>query len=275
MAVIAGLLATVSQAWVPTLWDLAAHWGSSRYAAHGVCVTIFAAYAAWDRRVALPDVAWRSRPAGVLALALSLVMLALGYSEDSLTVRALSLALASLAVVVLAWGIDGARTLAFPVGFLLLAVPLPPRVVGRLSALAQSLAAAVAEHVLGALDVPVVRHGQTFSLRQLDVVITEDCDGLPFLFAAIVVGIAGAWAVGMPARQRLTIVVLAVTAGIVANLVRVGGTVVLAWIEPAAVVGIPHQVFGKIVYLVVGVCAAAVAIRLARRARGVATAASR
>jgi exosortase len=238
-------------------------------------VTLFAAYAAWDRRAALPAVAWRARSAGVLALALSLVTLAVGYSEESLTVRALSLALAGLALVVLAWGVDAARTLAFPAGFFVLAVPLPPSVLDRLSALAQSLAAAVAGQVLDLLDIPVVRDGQTFSLRHLDVVITEDCDGLPFLFAAIVVGIAGAWAIRMPPRQRLTIVVLAVAAGIGANLVRVAGTVVLASIEPAAVVGTPHQVFGKTVYLVVGVSAAAVAVRLVRRAHGVATTASR
>lgn len=271
----AALLATVSQTWAPTLWDLGAHWASSRHAAHGMCVMIFAAYAAWDRRAALPDVAWRFRLAGVLALALSLVLLAVGYSEASLTVRALSLALAGLAVVLFAWGIDGARTLAFPFGFFLLAVPLPPSVLGRLSALTQSLATVVAERVVDVLDVPVVHHGQTFSLHHVDVVITEDCDGLPFLFAAIVVGVAGAWAVRIPARQRLTIVVLAATAGIVANLVRVAGTVVLASIEPAAVVGTPHQLFGKTVYLVVSAGAAALAVVLVRRARGVATAASR
>ena len=50
------------------------------------------------------------------------------------------MALAGLALVVITWGIDGARTLAFPFGFLLLAVPLPPSVLEQLSALAQSLA---------------------------------------------------------------------------------------------------------------------------------------
>ena len=266
---IAGLLATVSQAWASTLWDLVAHGASSRYGSHGVCVMLFAAYATWDRRLALPRAAWRSRPIGVLALALSFALLAVGYSEDSLTVRALSLPLAGLATVVLVWGIQGVRTLAFPIAFLLLAVPLPGSVLAQLSALAQSVAAAVSEQVLTVLRVPVARNGATFSLGQVDVVITENCDGLPFLFACIVVGIAAAWTCRTAPRQRLIIVALAMTAGIVANLLRVAGTVLLASIEPAAVIGTPHQVFGKSVYLVVGAGAAAIATLLVRRARGV------
>ena len=272
---IVGLIAVVTLAWAPALWDLLLHWASSRHASHGLCVALFAAYAAWDRRAALPVVTGRPEAGGALALMLALDLLALGHVEGSLTVQALSLTLAALGVVSLLWGAHGARRLAFPLAFSLLAVPLPAAVLSHLSALTQSLAAAGAALTLTVLGVPFERHGLTLSLQGIDVVITEDCDGLPFLFACIVAGIAAAWTVRSGAGQWLTIVGLAVTAGLLANLVRVAGTVVLAAIEPAAVIGTPHQVFGKTVYLVVGVTAATLAAVLVRRAHAAATAASR
>ena len=262
----ASFVVTLALAWWPTAWDLAVEWLTSRYGAHGACVALFAAYAVWERRAALPSAEWRVRiPAG-LALALAGALLVVGHSEDSLTLRALSLPVAGLAVVLFGWGIRGARTLAFPLAFSLLAVPLPPVVISRLSAATQSLAASAAEQTLALWQVPVARDGLTFSIGQIDVDITEACDGLPFLLASVVVGIAAAWALRMGPRQQILVVVLAVVSGVAANLLRVAATAVLAWVQPAAVIGTSHLLFGKLVYLVVGGAVAAFAVLVVRRA---------
>jgi len=60
-------------------------------------------------------------------------------------------------------------------------------------------------------------------------------------------------------------VALALFAGLAANLVRVTATALLAWVEPAAVIGMPHLVFGKAVYLAVGLAVALAGATLLRR----------
>jgi exosortase len=262
-----GFVAMALLVWAPTLWDLGLHWASSRPASHGLYVVMFVAYAAWDRRAALPRAEWHARPTGALVLALAIGLLAVGYADDSITLRALSLPMAGLATIVLACGGSGARALAFPLAYLLLAVPLPASVLTGFSGLTQSLAATAAEQMLTVLHIPVARHGLTLSLAQLDLDITENCDGLPFLFASVVVGIAAAWTVRTGPRQRLAIVALAMITGIIANLLRVAGTAVLASIDPAAAMGTPHQVFGKAVYLAAGAAATVIVIVLVRRSR--------
>jgi exosortase len=269
-----GFVAMALLVWAPTLWDLALHWATSRHAAHGWFVAIFVVYAAWDRSAALPRAEWHRRPTGALVLAVALGLLAGGYAEDSITLRALSVPMAGLAAIVLACGGSGARALAFPLAYLLLAAPLPASVLTGVSGLAQSLAATAAEQVLTVLHIPVARHGSMLSLGQLDLDITENCDGLPFLFASVAVGIAAAWTVRTGGRQRLVIVALAVITGIIANLLRVAGTAILASIDPAAVMGTPHQVFGKAVYLAAGAAATVIVSVLVRRSRRGVTAAS-
>jgi exosortase len=249
---LAALSLVLLLAWAATLRDLAAVWATSRYASHGFCVAALAAYAAWDARSGLPRIRWCLRRSGGGTLALAVGLLAVGHAADSLTLRALSLPLAGLAAVLVTLGAAGARALAFPLGLLLLAVPLPEAVLARLSAVTQALAAAVAEQTLALAHIPVVRDGLTLRVGRIALEVTEDCNGLPFLLTSVVIGAAAAWGLRLPRRQRVTIVALAVMAGVVANPVRVAGTAILAWLEPAAVVGTPHLVFGKLVYLVVG-----------------------
>src|SRR6185369_2715338 len=90
-----------------------------------------------------------------------------------------------------------------------------------LSWLTRTLAAGVAETTLDLLHIPVVRQGLTPSVGGLDLQVSEACNGLPFLLASAVGGVGAAWGLRLGPRPRVALVALAVTAGIVANPVRV------------------------------------------------------
>jgi len=199
--------------------------------------------------------------AGALAIGLALA----GLVTASLTLAALAIPAAVLAATLIVFGPDGVRTLAFPIGFLLLLTPLPAAVVDRLSLVSQHLAAYTAEAALHGLRVPVQREGLTLDVGAVSLEITRACNGLRFLSAAFVTGVAAAWASGRSAGRRGLIVGAAGLAGVVGNLVRVTGTAVIAWTAPAAVAGTPHLVFGKLVYLVVGGVFALAVITVLRR----------
>jgi exosortase len=245
--------------------DLREAWTGSPYATHGPLVGLFAAYAAWRLRAALPPEHWRLRLPAALAGVVTVAALAAGHTMGSLSLRAAALPLTVVTITLLVYGRTGVRVLAFPLAFLVATVPLPAGVLAMLSSVSQQAAAAVAHRALDLGGVPVVRDGLTLHIGRVDLEVTEACNGLRFLFASVIVGVAIAWA--LPRRrpaERVFVVVLALLAGLAANLVRVTGTAMLAWVEPAAVIGTPHLIFGKAVYLAVGVTVALTGAALLR-----------
>jgi exosortase len=263
------MMALVSAAllalYAATLADLAALSIGSRYYSHVPLVPLFSAWVAWTGRRYLPPVGWDLRPAGGALLAAALLILAFGTWLDSLTVRVLSLPLAVGAGIVLALGIPGLRRLAFPVAFLALMAPLPTAALARVSLVMQDLATTVTHGVLTALAIPVARDGLSLHLEAVTLDITEECNGLRFLFTMAVVGTAVAWALRGRAGHRVLIVGLALVSAVVANLLRVAGTALLADLAGAdAVTGLPHLVWGKAVYAVLFVAFTLAALTLRR-----------
>ena len=243
-------------------------WLASPYATQGPLVCLFSAYAAWRLRGALPRARWRPGLPAAAAALLALATLAGGHAANSLPLQALALPLGALAITLLAYGPRGARVLAFPLAFLVAAVPLPASWLAALSSLTQHAAASVAHRTLEILGIPVLREGLTLEIGKVSLEITEACNGLRFLFVSIIAGLAVAWALRRPLSERALVIALALAGGLAANLVRVTGTAILAWVEPAAVIGTPHLVFGRVVYLAVGGATTLVVAARLRRPTG-------
>jgi exosortase len=146
-------------------------------------------------------------------------------------------------------GAAPARRLAFPIGFLVFMAPLPDGVLPALSLPLQRLAAVVSEHGLRLLGVPVTREDLFLVLPSVTLHVTEACNGLRFLFAMIVIATAFAGTTQRRLRGAAVLVVAAIVLAIVANLGRVMGTGVMAELWGArAAMGVPHLVWGKVVY---------------------------
>src|SRR5205814_9247558 len=111
------------------------------------------------------------------------------------------------------------------------------------------LAALVAEHALGALGVAVTRNDLYLRLPSVTLHVTEACNGLRFLLAMLVIGVAFAATTQRRPLRRAGIVLAAIAVAVLANLARVTGTGVMAELWGAsAAVGLPHAVWGTTVY---------------------------
>jgi exosortase len=268
---VAILGAALAALYAPVLRDLVVVWASVPYYSHGFIVPLFSAYVARDT---LKDAARRGHdvPAprpdiASVALTLSgLVVLALGVATASLTLKALSIPLVLMGLARALLGAAPAWRLAFPIGFLVFMAPLPDRAVTAVSPPLQHLAAVVAEHGLRALGIPVTREELFVKIPSVTMHVTEDCTGLRFLLAMLVIGVACAALTQRRAWTRAAIVLIALTFALLANLIRVTGTGVLAelWGVRAAM-GLPHIVWGKAVYGAMLVPFAGVVLLLRRR----------
>jgi len=258
--------AAVLMLYVATLRDLVDIWTHATYYSYGFLVPLFSAYLVWDAWRASPQPDAHPQPAGFVITAVGLMVLALGGAAGSLTLRALSLPVVLMGLALATLGPALARRLAFPIGFLVFMAPLPDGVLPAVSLPLQRLAALVAEHALRALGLPVVRDDLFVKLPSVTLHVTEACNGLRFLLAMLVIGAAFAGTTQQRPLRRAAIVLTALTLAIFANLARVTGTGVMAELWGArAAMGVPHIVWGKVVYAATLVPFAALVLIMRRR----------
>jgi exosortase len=241
----------------PALRDLVALWTSVPYYSYGVLVPLWSVWLAASERSRVGAIRARRQAGpfrrdltGLIVVMVGLAGLAFASAHGSLTVAVLSLPVVLTGLGRFALGREAFRPLAFPVGFLALMTPLPPSVIPALSLHLQHLAAWVTESVLTTLAIPFARDGVFIHLRPVTVHVSEACNGLRFLLAMAVLGVAFGWTTRRGPACRLVVLTVALGAAIASNLIRVAGTTILVHFWGAgASLGLFHHVFGKSIYL--------------------------
>jgi exosortase len=259
LAAAAGLLLCVALVivYVPVLLEIAAVSWNVSYYSHALLVPVFSAWLVRDalrsgRRSETPDLTASRRLPALLELALvtaGVGLLAAGSVAGSLTLRALSIPLVAAGVTIAAVGRARASAVLFPLAFLVFMAPLPDGTIPRLSLPLQHVAADSATWALGALGIPAVQEGLFIHLPGVTLHVSEACNGLRFLLAMVPVGVAFAALAVEGASRRTVTVLTAVVIAILANMLRVTGTGIIAYTWGAtAASGLPHIVYGKLVY---------------------------
>jgi exosortase len=245
--ILAGL--TVLAFYAPVLSRLAVVWWTVPYYSYGFLVPLFSAFLVWDARHRLRTLPIAPWAAGALTAAAGLALRAVGEGLPSLTLQALSLPVVLAGLIQAAFGRPVRRAVAFPLAFLGFMAPLPPAAIPVLSLPLQHLAASAAAAGLRAAGIPVVHEGLLVHLPRVTLEVDESCNGLRFLLAMLVVGTAVAATVFRRSTDRVAVLGSALGLAVLANLVRVTGTGLIAhYLGPNAAVGLPHVVFGKVVY---------------------------
>jgi exosortase len=203
-------------------------------------------YDRWDQLRRLPRGA---SGAGVAAVALSVLVYVYGRTVSTNLVQHLAMLATGASVV---WALLGPRVMracAFPLGYLLLTVPLPKTWDEAITQPLQRIATIVAEGTFDALGWVVVRQGNVLQLPGLKLLVEDACSGVHSLYALVALGIAWIAFVERPRWLRVVLVVSTVPVALVANALRVIVTGVLAYkVDPGYAQGTSHTVTGMIVF---------------------------
>ncbi len=235
--------------YAPVLRAVVAQWAEVPYYSYGFLVPLFSLYLAWDARREVADRPLVPSRAGLGILGAGLAVLLAGGLGGSLTTQALSLPVVVAGALVLTIGPARTRVLAFPLAFLVFMAPLPEGVLPALSMPLQQVAAVVGQWMLWFVGVPVTRDGLYLILPSVTLHITEACNGLRFLLAMVVVGVAFAGTTQTGWRRRTLVVAAALAIALVANWLRVAGTGMMAQLYGyEAAGGVYHVAWGKVVY---------------------------
>lgn len=221
---VVGLLAIV---FTPALLALAEVWRSVPYYSHGFLIPLVS-YAAF-RPIAGRLGAVGRDPRGYLVGLAALGAYLFGLGAGSTTLQGLGLVAAVAGVVVGFWGAAGLRRLAFPVGFLLFMVPLPPELLTPLILKLQLVVSAVSVEFLHTLGYPVLREGNVLVLPGgQSLFVAEACSGITSIVTLTPLGVTLAYFTESTWGRRLVIVAAVIPLAVLGNLVRVIVTVLAA-----------------------------------------------
>ncbi len=226
-------------------------WAVDDNYSHGFVVAPIAAYFVWERRRQLIALTRRPASIGLLMLLGSAGVLAAGVlgAELFLTRIAIIGSLAGVILFMLGWA--HLKVLAFPLGFLLLMIPLPAIIFNQIAFPLQLVASRMGQEVLSLWGIPVLREGNVIVLATTTLEVAEACSGIRSLVSLLTLGIVYGYFTDPRAVVRLAIALTSVPVAIAANGLRVAGTGIAAHyygLETAT--GFFHTFSGWLVFLV-------------------------
>lgn len=203
-----------------TLW-LVGRWTISVWHnAHGMFVPLVSAWLARQELKRRPDLPKASSAWGFAFLVPALVLHAIdaGLHTQLLSAAALLLAVPGLALLLI--GAPRTWAIAFPIAFLLFALPIPLAFTEPVHLLLRTMIAGLTADVLPLLGVDVYLEDTTLHMTTGVVSVGDACSGFSTLYAAITFAallayMATSW------RRRLLVLGAAVPVAIAANLLRV------------------------------------------------------
>jgi exosortase len=218
---VVGLTATV---FFPTLRWLVASWSSDPYYSHGFLVPLLSAYFAWRKRHALQH----RKPSniGLAILALGLAVHLLAFPWQAHLVSALALVVVLTGLLLYFYGLETMRQMLFPLGFLLLMIPLP--FVERLAPALEAFVSRYATLMVQALGTPADNLGSQVRLAGGSFIIGAPCSGLRSIVSLFTLAVVFAYVFSGPLMGKIVLVAAAPFMAMIANLVRVASLLQVA-----------------------------------------------
>ncbi len=216
-------------------------WYHSASFNHGFLILPICLWLVWLRRDAL--LATHPRPSmwGMAALVPAILLWLVGEVAGVVQVQQFAVVFMYQALVVATIGLKASRAIAFPLFYLLFAVPFGEAIIPPL----QDMLAVFIASGLEFIGIPVFLEGYFLYLPSGVFEVAEACAGLRYLIAAVAFGALYANLTYRQAWRRWLFMLLCVLVSIFANWVRGFVIVVMIyWSDYKIAVGIDHMIFG-------------------------------
>lgn len=226
-------------------------WRVDENYSHGFLIPLISGYALWTQRQRLAALPLQPRLLLGSALVVAAVAFHLaGVLTGELYASRLSLVVSLAGLTLYFGGWAWLRGLAFPIGLLLLALPVPSIIFNPLAFRLQLLASDYATRVIQLCGIPALREGNIIELAALKLQVVEACSGIRSLMTLATLAVVYGY---FFERQRWRRVMLLLAVGPIAvltNAARVAVTGVLAHTQGAAVAeGFLHGFSGTLVFV--------------------------
>jgi exosortase len=237
--------------YAPILKQLVIQWWSDPDYGHGFLVPLISGYVLWQQRARWLNSQFKPSNFGFLVMLGGVVLLLGGSLGAELFTSRFSLLVLLAGMVLFLAGWKRLRAVSFPLGFLLLMIPIPVIIYNQITFPLQLLASRVATSWLELMQVPVLRDGNVLILPNYSLEVVEACSGVRSLMTLITLAIAYGYLIEKRRWVRYALAFLMIPIAIVSNAFRITGTGFLTYhFGPVAAEGFFHEFSGWIIFLV-------------------------
>lgn len=246
------LVAVVLTLYGPVLIRLVRQWNSDADYSHGFLVPFLSAYLIWQRRDKLAQVARRPSNLGLVVVVGSLGLLFLGSLGAELFLTRISIIGTICGLIVYFAGWRLLRALAFPLAFLLFAIPIPALVYNEIVFPLQFIASRFATGVLETLGLfPIMREGNVLIMPGMRLEVVEACSGIRSLMSLLALAAGYGYLAEKSVPVRWFLFLAMIPLAIISNGTRVVITALMTnYIGPQAAQGFMHEFSGWVIFVV-------------------------
>jgi exosortase A len=226
-------------------------WWTDPNFSHGFIVPLFSLFLVWRKSEELLAVAAEPSWFGLLPVLAALTLLIVGVLGAELFLSRLSLVVLLAGLVILMLGWKWFRALAFPLGVLMMMIPIPAIIFNQIAFPLQLLASQLASELLSLCGVPVLRQGNVIELPSMSLEVVQACSGIRSLVSLLTLAVIYGYFLEKRWIGRTLLALSAIPIAVVANAVRIMGTGLLGqyWGADKAE-GFFHSFSGWVIFVV-------------------------
>ena len=218
-------------AYTPTVMSLIDGPWQTEQEGHGPLIIAASLWLLWQSRDRLKDIAIKPAPLwGWTSLIGGLVLMFLARTQDVLPVEVISIFPVIIGCVLLVAGWKALRAVAFPIGFLIFAVPAPDWAIDAVTVPLKVMISDLVTEALYAAGFPIAQNGVMIMISGYELLVKDACSGMNSIFALSAIGVFYAYAFRRNEKLRSSLLLLSIVPiTILANFIRVVTLVLIAY----------------------------------------------
>jgi exosortase len=246
----ATLLSLLALLYGSVLKGLILQWWNDANYSHGFFVPLFSGYILWQKRERWMTARVKPSNFGFVVMLGAVGLLISGSLAAELFTSRFSLLVLLAGMILFLAGWDVLRAVSFPLGFLILMIPIPVIIFNQITFPLQLLASRLATLFLELIGVPVLREGNVLILSNYSLEVVEACSGIRSLMNLMVLAIVYGYLAEPRRWVRYVLVVAMVPIAIATNAIRITSAGVLAHrFGPGAAEGFLHEFSGLVIFV--------------------------
>ncbi|MFC1830677.1 exosortase/archaeosortase family protein [Thermodesulfobacteriota bacterium] len=235
----------------PFLSTLVTAWDTNEDYSHGYFIPFVSLYMIWSVRGQLANLKIKPSNAGMFLVIGGLGLLLIAKIGSELFLQRVSLIIVLLGLVLFLLGRDYFKLLKWPILYLIFMVPLPAIIWNKIAFPLQLFGSYLTEQIVRLLGIPIFRQGNVLHLAETTLEVVAACSGLRSLLTMLALSSLLVWMSSLPVGRRWVLLLSAVPAALIANIVRLTITAILASLYGSDVAqGFLHDFSGLLTFIV-------------------------
>ena len=244
------LILSVAGVYAGIFQHLYSDWINDPNYSHGLLVPLISGYFIWQKKDELTSLSVKPANSGLVLILFAVAILIAGVAAQEYFSKRASFVFLLAGIILFQFGWQWLKSLALPIGFLFLMIPLPYIVYDAMAFPLKLFVAKFSVLTLKLMGVVVLREGNIIMFPNTVLEVADACSGLRSLMSLLALGIALAVLSQKKRGAMFLLVVLTIPIAVLTNMIRVIVTGYLAqYYGAAAAEGFFHEFAGMGVFI--------------------------